>query len=934
MTALIYVGGIVRHKSFFGLLALLLILPLGLLIVYSQDGVITTVDDNPALKITGINTSTLPDAVVTVNVVDTYGQYIPNLTVDDFILSGELADYARIVRVENVTDDNLPISVVLVIDTSSSMSGSPIARARQAATQFVDQLGENDSVAIITFDSDIHTIQDFTTDKALLREAIDTFPIGGQTALYDGTAVGLIYGATAPTERRTVVLLSDGAEYGWTGEDGTIHPASETPREEILRAVSIENVPIYTIGLGFGADRTYLQDLATTTNAQFYESPTPDSLTEIYTQIAGILRTQYILTLDAPLPNDGQEYDLGLQAQTSYGLTNLDATTLRAPIPVPIIQLPAFPLDDLTDAVSLPITILADDHPLDVQLAITQSPDGEVATVPYTWVEDGDVYTFSLEPRRLLYGGYQAQLTVTDANGDQATDVIDFSIGSIPSEFSVVGLPADNRIEGIFTADDTLPVSVDVAYSQKPVTRVSYQLNGLDLGETTEAPFINDIRVLAAFVGKTEEELSVTVYTEDRQDTLTIPLTLAVSPPPTPTMTPTHTPSLTPTPTPTFTPSPTPTLNIPATVEAQSPSIHSALGSLQSYSATQSAYVQETLIAESTAYAQATFNAQSTVDAQARFDARATANAEATQVFQATADAQATLDFEATNIAQQTQIFEATLSAELGATATYETNMIATETYIAQATTDAVNTADAQLLNETIATLDAQGTATAHAMLSTAQAAQTQSAERIIQVTADAQSTIDAVNEFFAVQTATREAQATLDGEATAVAVQTSDAESTAIGLTLEAQATLDAQNAVQTLDAESTVIGLTLEAQATLDAQNAIQTLDAESTAIGLTLEAQATADRESTAIGATLEAQATADAGATQTAEAVTPTLSATITPEFTNTPVVLIEVETPTSGTNFLTQIEPYLVFICGGGLFLLLILLLLFRRNKSK
>ena len=165
-----------RNKALWGLLAVLLILPLAW-IVYGQDGGIITDIEGPGLKITGINTATLPEATVAVNVVDAFGQYVPNLTVEDFNLTGELSQHARVVQVENVTDDDLPISVVLVIDTSSSMSGSPIVRARQAAIQFIDQLSEQDSVAILTFGSEIHTVQDFTTDKARLRQAIETVAV-------------------------------------------------------------------------------------------------------------------------------------------------------------------------------------------------------------------------------------------------------------------------------------------------------------------------------------------------------------------------------------------------------------------------------------------------------------------------------------------------------------------------------------------------------------------------------------------------------------------------------------------------------------------------------------------------------------------------------------------------------------------------------------
>src|SRR5690606_17650433 len=94
------------------------------------------------LEITGVNSTDLPQAVVSVAVLDTLGQPVRGLTAADFTLSGELADRAEIISVENITDDNLSFGVVLAIDISSSMAGAPIEQAKAAATAFVDSLAD------------------------------------------------------------------------------------------------------------------------------------------------------------------------------------------------------------------------------------------------------------------------------------------------------------------------------------------------------------------------------------------------------------------------------------------------------------------------------------------------------------------------------------------------------------------------------------------------------------------------------------------------------------------------------------------------------------------------------------------------------------------------------------------------------------------------
>src|SRR5689334_6166312 len=95
----------------------------------------------PRIEITGVNATQLPTVLITANVYDSLGQPVSGLTAADFALSGDLANVGTITSVENVTSDNLTFAVVLAIDVSSSMAGAPIARAQEAARQFVQSIG-------------------------------------------------------------------------------------------------------------------------------------------------------------------------------------------------------------------------------------------------------------------------------------------------------------------------------------------------------------------------------------------------------------------------------------------------------------------------------------------------------------------------------------------------------------------------------------------------------------------------------------------------------------------------------------------------------------------------------------------------------------------------------------------------------------------------
>ncbi|MBN8621310.1 MAG: VWA domain-containing protein, partial [Anaerolineae bacterium] len=191
-------------------IAVLLLLPVAY--VATQD---TT---PPRINITAIDRTQFPTVIVNANVVDRVGQPILGLGIEDFAVVGELVDRMRVISVENLIDDRLGFSTVLAIDTSSSMAGAPLEAAKQAAIAFVQTLKSNDSVALVAFATNERLVQDFTTDKQVVIDAINSLFFSGQTALYDGSTLAIQKASEAPNSRRAVIILSDGAEYGGRSE--------------------------------------------------------------------------------------------------------------------------------------------------------------------------------------------------------------------------------------------------------------------------------------------------------------------------------------------------------------------------------------------------------------------------------------------------------------------------------------------------------------------------------------------------------------------------------------------------------------------------------------------------------------------------------------------------------------------------------------------
>lgn len=415
------------------------------------------------LEITGVNAAAAPEVTLTVDVTDLAGQTVGGLSIDNFHLGGALADVAQIVRVERVTEDNLPFATVLVIDTSSSMAGTPLQRTKAAAKDFVSALGAEDQVALIAFADDPVVIREFTADKADLIAAIDNLGFGGQTALYDGAVAGIELAANAPFPRRAVILLSDGAEYGG---------ASLTERADGPDLSPVRGVPVYTIGLGFGLDRTYLQQLSDASSARFSESPTPEELAAIYADLASLFRSQYIVTIDFQGPLDGRIYPFTLRASNAAGQSNVDAATLRAPIPVPVVTVSPLPSAPLAAPVSFTASTRGDQPVTQVEFVLNGTSTVDVEAP----------YVFDFDPFTSTPGDYSLVARATDSDGDIGEFEVPFVVAAIPSR---IALDTDLSALGPISAPVNIGVTAD---SQTPPQSVDFRIDGTSMGASSGLP--------------------------------------------------------------------------------------------------------------------------------------------------------------------------------------------------------------------------------------------------------------------------------------------------------------------------------------------------------------------------------------------------------------------------------------------------------------
>ena len=141
------------------------------------------------------------------------GEAVRGLTADDF----EVLDGGRVVPVELVPTDAVPISAILVLDTSLSVAGGTLDQLRQACTAFVRALAPGDEAMLLTFSNAVRLRSAAGEDRAALEKALAETRAGGRTALFDAVFSGLLMAPSLPG-RPALIVFSDGIDtVSWTG---------------------------------------------------------------------------------------------------------------------------------------------------------------------------------------------------------------------------------------------------------------------------------------------------------------------------------------------------------------------------------------------------------------------------------------------------------------------------------------------------------------------------------------------------------------------------------------------------------------------------------------------------------------------------------------------------------------------------------------------
>ncbi|MBP1636803.1 MAG: VWFA-related Acidobacterial domain protein [Acidobacteria bacterium] len=240
-------------------------------------------------------------------VVDRDRRLLPGLSRDDF----EVFDDGRPRPITVFSSEILPISVVVMLDTSGSMTAN-IDLVKAGAEQFFLRLLPRDQAMAGAFNDKIQFASSFTGDRDDLVASLEGLDFGNPTRLYDAVALSL--DQLKPIEGRKVVLVfTDGAD-----------TSSSVGLRDVLDRARAEEVMVYAIGLqsdyfdGVRRVRTKpdrgLRKLAEETGGGYFELEQKDRLTSTFTRVSEELHSQYLIGFDAG-ERDGRVHKLEVRVK-------------------------------------------------------------------------------------------------------------------------------------------------------------------------------------------------------------------------------------------------------------------------------------------------------------------------------------------------------------------------------------------------------------------------------------------------------------------------------------------------------------------------------------------------------------------------------------------------------------------------------------------
>jgi len=219
----------------------------------------------------------------------------------------EVAENGEPQKIEFFQPTTAPFNLVLVLDLSGSIKDK-LDVVRSAALRFLDVLGPQDKVAVVTFTDEIRVVSQLTDDRNELKRRIRAIDQSrGGTAFYEALWFSLVDTLRGTRgQRNAIVVLSDGVDSSLDRYNPMESRVTFNQLAHKLEEADVIVFPIYldteyeevfergnSSSEAYAISRDQLERIAEVSGGQMFKAEKVSDLAGVYKQVAAAMRTVY-----------------------------------------------------------------------------------------------------------------------------------------------------------------------------------------------------------------------------------------------------------------------------------------------------------------------------------------------------------------------------------------------------------------------------------------------------------------------------------------------------------------------------------------------------------------------------------------------------------------------------------------------------------------